>query len=74
MEIDYISAVIVLVAVSFSLVVAFLAFRSAKSTKVEDASEAGSRVGNLCYECLGMSTLDQVARSECASACGMMPT
>ncbi|MGO9123070.1 MAG: hypothetical protein ACLQPD_36295 [Desulfomonilaceae bacterium] len=74
MEIDFVSAVIILVAVSFSLVVAFLAFRGARSAEAEGAREAGTRVGNLCYECLGLSDLDPLRRSECASACGMMPT
>lgn len=74
MEIDFVSAVIILVAVSFSLVVAFLAFRGARSAEAEGAREAGTRVGNLCYECLGLSNLDALRRSECASACGMMPT
>jgi len=74
MEIDFVSAIIVLVALSFSLVLAFLAFRGAISTKVERTSDAGTRIGNLCYECLGLSNLDEVRRSECASACSIMPT
>ena len=74
MQIDYVSAIIVLVAISFSVVVLFLAFHGAGRTRVEDGSKARTRVGDLCYECLGLSNLDPVRRSECASACGMMPT
>jgi uncharacterized MnhB-related membrane protein len=73
MQIDYVSAIIVLVALSFSLVVAFLAFHAARSAKTEAASEVGTRFANLCYECLGSSNLDERRMSECASACGVMP-
>ncbi len=74
MQIDYVSAIIVLVALLFSLVVAFLAFRAARREKTEDVTEARAKLGDLCYECLGSSNLDERRMSECASACGMMPT
>jgi len=74
MQIDYVSAIIVLVALSFSLFVAFLAFRATRSETAQDAGKAHAKAGNLCYECLGSSNLDERRLSECASACGVMPT
>ena len=73
MEPSYVSAIIILVALSFSGVVAFLAFRGSRRAKTEGESEASVRPRNLCYECLGSSDLDSHSVSECAHVCGIMP-
>ncbi len=73
MEPSYVSAIIVLVALSFSGVVAFLAFSGSRKAQTEGSSEASARPRNLCYECLGSSDLQSHRMSECAHACGIMP-
>lgn len=74
MEPTYVSAIIILVALSFSGVVAVLAFSGSRRAKTEGESEAIASPRNLCYECLGSHDLDSHRLSECAHECGIMPS